>query len=187
MTSRCHAAISWREKHSKQRLKDENCLPISPWASAHRGKWGQLTPWKNAWKIKNRKHKSSFLNILSAVRAGRCRERRYADHIFIQIYFRMHHFVVKFSQFSLPQVAVSDPPQTKILRTFLHQCVFVTHRFVCILHSDFWDVSEYNSIDRSCMTSYCVSLWLYFISLLKIITLQEWKTVIWRSVHLHCG
>ena len=25
---------------------------------------------------------------------GRCRERRYADHIFIQIYFRMHHFVV---------------------------------------------------------------------------------------------
>jgi len=24
-------------------------------------------------------------------------ERRYADHIFIQIYFRMHHFVVKFS------------------------------------------------------------------------------------------
>jgi len=113
MTSRCHAAISWREKHSKQRLKDENCLPISAWASAHRGKWGQLTPWKNAWKIKNRKHKSSFLNILRAIRAGRCRERHYADHIFIQIYFRMHHFVVKFSQFSLPQAAVSDPPKPK--------------------------------------------------------------------------
>jgi len=31
------------------------------------------------------------------------RGRRYADHIFIQIYFRMHHFVVKFSKFSLPQ------------------------------------------------------------------------------------
>ena len=29
-----------------------------------------------------------------AIRAGSCRERRYADHIFIQIYFRMHHFVV---------------------------------------------------------------------------------------------
>ena len=29
----------------------------------------------------------------------------YADHIFIQIYFRMHHFVVKFSNFSSPQVA----------------------------------------------------------------------------------
>jgi len=24
--------------------------------SAHRGKWGQLTPWKNGWKIKKRKH-----------------------------------------------------------------------------------------------------------------------------------
>ena len=33
-----------------------------------------------------------------AIRAGSCRERRYADHIFIQIYFRMHHFVVKFSK-----------------------------------------------------------------------------------------
>jgi len=38
--------------------------------------------------------------ILRAIRAGRCREQRYADHI--QIYFRMHHFVVKFS---LPQAA----------------------------------------------------------------------------------
>ena len=36
--------------------------------------------------------------ILKAIRAGRCRERRYADHIFIQIYFRMHNFVVKFSK-----------------------------------------------------------------------------------------
>ena len=34
--------------------------------------------------------------ILRAIRAGRCRERRYADHIFIQIYFSMHHLVVKF-------------------------------------------------------------------------------------------
>ena len=30
--------------------------------------------------------------------ADRCRERRYADHLFIQIYSRMHHFVVKFSK-----------------------------------------------------------------------------------------
>ena len=29
---------------------------------------------------------------------GRVRERRYADHTFIQIYVRMHHFVVKFSK-----------------------------------------------------------------------------------------
>ena len=36
---------------------------------------------------------------------GRCRERRYADHIFIQICFGMHHFVVKFSKFSSPQAA----------------------------------------------------------------------------------
>ena len=62
-------------------------------------------PWKNGWKIKKRKRatESSFLclcYILRAIRAGRCRERRYADHIFIQIYFIMHHFVVKFSKFS---------------------------------------------------------------------------------------
>jgi len=29
---------------------------FSLWASAHRGKWGQLTPWKIGWKIKKRKH-----------------------------------------------------------------------------------------------------------------------------------
>jgi len=33
------------------------------------------------------------------------RERRYADHTFIQIYFRLHHFVVKFSKFSSPKAA----------------------------------------------------------------------------------
>jgi len=55
--------------------------------------------------------KSSFLclcYILKAIRPGRCRERRYADHIFIQIYFRMHHFVVRFSKFTSPQAI--DPP-----------------------------------------------------------------------------
>jgi len=41
---------------------------------------------------------------------GRCRERRYDDHIFIQIYFRMHHFVVKFSNFSSPQAARGIDP-----------------------------------------------------------------------------
>jgi len=50
--------------------------------------------WKNGWKIKKQKHakKCRFLclcYILRAIRAGRCRERRYADHIFIQIYFSM--------------------------------------------------------------------------------------------------
>ena len=59
------------------------------------------------WKAKTCK-KIRFLclcYILRAIRAGRCRERRYADHIFIQIYFRMHHSVVKFSKFSSPQAA----------------------------------------------------------------------------------
>jgi len=56
---------------------------------------------------------------LRAIRAGRCRERRYVDHIFIQIYFRMHHFVVKFSKkfASGGKGALTHP--TKILRTFL--------------------------------------------------------------------
>jgi len=56
------------------------------WASAHKGKWGQLTPLENGWKIKKRKHtkESSFLclcYILRAIMVGRCRERLYADHI----------------------------------------------------------------------------------------------------------
>jgi len=46
---------------------------------------------------------------LRAIRAGRCRERRYTDHI--QIYFRMHHFAVKLSKFSSPQAEGGiDPP-----------------------------------------------------------------------------
>jgi len=46
--------------------------------------------------------KSSFLclcYILIAIRAG-IGQWRYADHTFIQIYFNMHHFVVKFSKIS---------------------------------------------------------------------------------------
>ena len=37
-------------------------------------------------------------------------ERRYADHIFTRIYFRMHHFVVNFSKFSLPHEATGHCP-----------------------------------------------------------------------------
>jgi len=93
--------------------------PLNSWASARRGKWGQLTPWISEWKIKKPEHakRSSFLclcYISRAIRAGRCRERRYADHTFIQIYFRMHHFVVKFSKFSSPQAARGHwPPWPK--------------------------------------------------------------------------
>ena len=88
------------------------------------GKWGQLTPWKMDEKLKSEiMQKSSFLclcYILRAIRADRCRQRRYADHIFIQKYFRMHHFVVKFSKFSSPQAARGHwPPVTEILRTLL--------------------------------------------------------------------
>jgi len=54
--------------------------------------------------------------ILRATRAGRCRERRYANHIFIQTYFRMHHFVVKFSS---PQAAREHWPPRQILQTLL--------------------------------------------------------------------
>jgi len=42
----------------------------------------------------NMQKRAVLCYILRAIRAGRCRERRYADLIFIQIYFRMHHFVV---------------------------------------------------------------------------------------------
>jgi len=59
-------------------------------------------PWKNGWKIKNRKRAKKQFSELGWSE-GICRERRYADHMFIQIYFRMHHFVVKFSKFSSPQ------------------------------------------------------------------------------------
>jgi len=49
-------------------------------------------------KSKNMQKRAVFYVyvILRAIRAGRCRELRYADYIFIQIYFRMHHFIVKF-------------------------------------------------------------------------------------------
>jgi len=51
------------------------------------------------------KLKSENMQKQAVFRAGRCRERRYAGHIFIQIYFRMHHFVDKFSKFSSPEAA----------------------------------------------------------------------------------
>jgi len=73
------------------------------------GKLGQLTPWikwmKN-YKAKTcKKQQFSEWVGVGSEGEGRCRERRYADHIFIQIYFRMHHFVVKFSKISSLQAA----------------------------------------------------------------------------------
>ena len=65
-------------------------------------------PWKNGWKIKQQNHAktTSFLNGGEGWGECKVRERRYADHIFIQIYFRVHHFVAKFSKKnSSPQAA----------------------------------------------------------------------------------
>ena len=99
------------EKHTKTSMETPSWRP-------HIGANGvSWYPWKNGWKIKKRKHakKSSFLNGW-----GGDRERRYADHI-IQIYFRMHHFVVKFSS---PQAARGHWPLTKILRTLVDSVEF---------------------------------------------------------------
>jgi len=65
-------------------------------------------------KSENMPKRACLRYILRALRAGRCRERRYADHMFIQIYFRMHHFVVKFSKFS--SLTLTD---NKIISYFL--------------------------------------------------------------------
>ena len=49
---------------------------------------------------------------------GRVRERRYADHMFIQMYFIMHRFVAKFSKnFFASGGKGALPPLTKVLRT----------------------------------------------------------------------
>jgi len=60
---------------------------------------------------------------------GRCRERLYADHIFIQIYFRKHHF----SQIA-PGSKGALTPITKILRTPL-----VASMHTAILHRSLLD------------------------------------------------
>ena len=74
-----------------------------PWASAHRGKWGQMTPWKNGCKIKQRKQAKRGQ---AGVENG-----AHADHIFIQMYFRMHHFVVIVFHFlRLRRQGGIDPP-----------------------------------------------------------------------------
>ena len=41
--------------HAFKRWTFQQQLSLT-WPSAHMGKWGQLTLWKNGWKIKKRKH-----------------------------------------------------------------------------------------------------------------------------------
>ena len=70
--------------------------------------------------------KSSFLNILRAIRAGRCRERRYADHIFIEIYFRVQNAPFRsqiFKIFFALGSKGSIDPLTQILQTPLFTLV----------------------------------------------------------------
>jgi len=105
----CDAACVWRLLYVGFQFHCQGSLCTQSHGRPHIGINGVSwpPPRKNGWKIKKAKtcNKSSFLNILRAIRAGRCRERRCADHIFIQTYFRMHHFVVKFSKFSSPHAA----------------------------------------------------------------------------------
>ena len=80
------------------------CMDGRPHIGANGVSW---LPWKNGWKIKKRKHakKSSFLNGVW----GKWYEWWLIGHAdaysFIQMYFRMHHFVVSLKKFSMPQVA----------------------------------------------------------------------------------
>ena len=115
-------------------------IKSTSWASAHRGKWGQLTPWKNGWKIKKRN-----IYILRAIRACKCRERRYADHIFIQMYFSMHHLVVKFSKFSSLQAAMGHwpPNQNPADALDIPKCCRVSRLAVRVCRALDEDVSRY--------------------------------------------
>ena len=49
--------------------------------------------------------KEQFSMFMLNFESSQGRQRCYADHVFIQIYFRMHHFVVEFSKFYLSQAA----------------------------------------------------------------------------------
>ena len=84
------------------------------------------SPWKNEWKIKKKTKtckNSSFMYlcyILRAIRAGRYKERRYAGHLYIQIYFRMHPFVVKTARGHWPpNQNPADVPVLSLLWTYL--------------------------------------------------------------------
>ena len=82
---------------------------------------------------------------MRAIRAGKCTERCYADHIFIQIYFSMHHFVVKFSKFSSLQAAMGHwpPNQNPADALDLPRCCQVSRSPVRVCRALDEDVSRY--------------------------------------------
>jgi len=88
-------------------------------------------PGKTDEKLKKRKYakKEQFSEYVDSNQSRQVyRERRYADHIFSQIYVRMHHFVVQFSKFSLPlSVAVV---QSKLQIVFQHHRHVITGPFL---------------------------------------------------------
>jgi len=97
-------------------------------------------------KSENMQTRAVMCYTSRAIRAGRCRERRYADHIFIQIYFRMHHFVVNLKKYflRLRRQGGIDPPN--------QNPADVPASAVSTLHSlfeDRWKVRKYVSINQS--------------------------------------
>ena len=82
-----------------------------PWASAHRDKWGQLTPTpgKNGWKIKKRKHEKRQFSGLgwgwSDTSDDWLVKLMMSIVIIIDHYPSSWVFLFKFSKFSSPQVA----------------------------------------------------------------------------------
>ena len=86
--------------------------------------------------------KSSFLN--TAIRVGRCRERRYADHIF-QIYFSQI-----FKIFFASGGKGTSTPLTKILPTAW-----------CSSHRIFANELQFNSKIFICVIEYVPSIYFY--------------------------
>ena len=114
------------------------CMPLCPavlstlssscsWASAHRGKWGQLTPWKNGRKIKKRKHvERAVFYIIFWEQSGQAGVE-HGDILTTYLFrYRIHctsECTISYSQFFIIFFASGRKgaltPLTRILRTFL--------------------------------------------------------------------
>jgi len=108
--------------------------PTCTWASAHRGKWGQLTPWKKMnKKVKKRKHAKRAVFYVYVIfweqsgQAGAENGAMLTTYLFRYTVlqnapFRSQIFKIVFALALRRQGGID--PLTKILRTFLH-----THYF----------------------------------------------------------